>query len=437
MTDYFPKVGKIAYKQDDSRDLLAFHHYNPDEIILNKTMREHCRFAVCYWHTFCWQGNDSFGSPVFDRAWFNEAAPMKRAMMKADAAFEFFKKLGVDFFTFHDRDIAPEGDTIKESNKNLMEVAEKISKKMSDNNIQLLFGTANLFSHPRYLAGAATNPDPEVFAHACAQVKTALDVTHQLNGCNYVLWGGREGYETLLNTDLVKESEQLARFLQLVVDYKHKIGFKGDLLIEPKPCEPTKHQYDFDTATVFAFLQKFNLEKEFKVNIEGNHATLAGHSFEHEIAYAFANNLFGSIDANSGDPQLGWDTDQFPIDVSTATRILYVILQNGGFVNGGFNFDTKIRRQSIDNKDLFYGHINAMDTLARGLKNAARIIQDNRIAENLANRYQDWQSDMAQDFLSRMDLTSIAQLAEENNINPEPHSGKQEYLEALFNLLSQ
>ncbi|WP_413773903.1 xylose isomerase [Coxiella burnetii] len=393
-------------------------------------MEEHLRMAVCFWHTFCWEGNDNFGAGVFNREWLKEKKPMKRAKQRVLAAFEFFEKLSLPFFTFHDRDVSPEGDSLKETIKNFKKIAELIAKEMERTGVQLLWGTANLFSHPRYLAGAATNPDPNVFAHAVAQVKTALDITQQLNGKNYVLWGGREGYETLLNTDLKQELDQFGRFLSLLVDYKHKIGFNGLLLIEPKPCEPTKHQYDFDVATVYAFLQRYGLEKEFKVNIEANHATLAGHSFAHEIAYACANDIFGSVDANRGDPQLGWDTDQFPIDLQETVLVLYLILKHGGFTSGGFNFDAKLRRQSLDLEDLFYAHISGIDTLARGLLIAATIIENDKLKTTKEKRYQAWKEPLNANMLSgKLDFETIAKRALDNNLDPKPTSGEQEKLE--------
>lgn len=393
-------------------------------------MEEHLRMAVCFWHTFCWEGNDNFGAGVFNREWLKEKKPMKRAKQRVLAAFEFFEKLSLPFFTFHDRDVSPEGDSLKETIKNFKKIAELIAKEMERTGVQLLWGTANLFSHPRYLASAATNPDPNVFAHAVAQVKTALDITQQLNGKNYVLWGGREGYETLLNTDLKQELDQFGRFLSLLVDYKHKIGFNGLLLIEPKPCEPTKHQYDFDVATVYAFLQRYGLEKEFKVNIEANHATLAGHSFAHEIAYACANDIFGSVDANHGDPQLGWDTDQFSIDLQETVLVLYLILKHGGFTSGGFNFDAKLRRQSLDLEDLFYAHISGIDTLARGLLIAATIIENDKLKTTKEKRYQAWKEPLNANMLSgKLDFETIAKRALDNNLDPKPTSGEQEKLE--------
>ena len=324
---YFEGVGPIRYQGPDTEDPFAFRWYDRDRVVLGRRMEDHLRFAVCYWHTFCGVGLDIFGAPTLDRPWMAGGKPLDLAESKLEVAFEFFEKLGVPFFCFHDRDIAPEGDTLAESNANLNHMADKAAAAMERTGLKLLWGTANLFSHPRYMAGAATNPDPEVFAYAAAQVKAVMEVTHRLGGGNYVLWGGREGYETLLNTDMKRELDQLGRFMNLVVEHKHKIGFDGTILIEPKPQEPTKHQYDFDSAAVFAFLQRYGLEKEIKLNVEVNHATLAQHAFEHELAYAAANDLLGSIDINRGDAQSGWDTDQFPNNPQDVALALYVILR--------------------------------------------------------------------------------------------------------------
>lgn len=435
MKKFFEHIKTIQYEGKNSSNPLAYRHYNPSQIVLGKTMEEHLRLAVCFWHTFCWSGHDIFGEHAYDRPWQSaETQPMKLAELRAKAAFEFIEKLNLKYFTFHDRDIAPEGNNLHETQRNLNEIAEKIALEMERTKIKLLWGTANLFSHRRYLAGAATNPNPEVFSYAVSQVKQALDITHQLQGENYVLWGGREGYDTLLNTNLRQEFDQLARFLSMLVDYKHKIGFKGMLLIEPKPCEPTKHQYDYDTATVFGFLQKYNLEKEFKVNIEANHATLAGHTFPHEVAYAYANNMFGSIDANQGDPQLGWDTDQFPTHLSEIVQVLYLILQNGGFTTGGFNFDTKLRRQSIDLTDMFYGHISGIDTLARGLLIAANLVETGELEKFIQHRYGAWQAPFGQDILhGKTNFEEIADYVLKHDVDPAPVSGRQEMLENIVN----
>src|SRR3984957_16374800 len=364
-TGFFGDIAPIRYEGVKSDNPLAFRHYEAGRKISGKTIAEHLRPAVCYWHNFAWTGVDMFGAPTFDRPWFGET--MKAAKLKADVAFEMFSLLGAPFFTFHDRDVVPEGESLAEFGRNLEEITEYFAAKMKASRVKLLWGTANLFSHPRYMAGAATNPDPDVFAFAAAQVKNAIDATHRLDGANYVLWGGREGYETLLNTDLKRELEQMGRFLSLVVDYKHKIGFKGVILVEPKPQEPTKHQYDYDVATVFGFLQKYGLEKEVKVNIEVGHAVLAKHSFEHEIGLATALGMLGSIDANRNDYQSGWDTDQFPNNGAELVPALYYILKAGGLGAGGFNFDAKVRRQSIDPADLLYGHIGGLDTCAAAL----------------------------------------------------------------------
>jgi len=374
MKEYFPNISQIKTNRG-ALDPLSYRHYDPKKKVLGKSMEEHLRIAVCFWHTFCWQGTDPFGLETMQRPWLQNSDPMQMAYDRLDAGFEFISKLGVPFFAFHNVDVAPEGKTLQENNDNLSKVAEKMAKKMEETGLKLLWGTTNLTGHPRYMSGAATNPNPEIFAYAAAQVKHTLDVTHDLGGENYVLWGGREGYETLLNTDLRQEQDQMGRFLAMLADYKHKIGFKGDLLIEPKPREPSKHQYDYDVATVYAFLQRYGLEKEYKMNIEGNHATLAGHTFTHEVAYAYANDIFGSIDINEGDLMLGWDTDQFPIDRAQMTHLMLIMLENGGFDKGGFNFDAKVRRQSIDLEDLFYAHISGIDTMALALLNAENLIE--------------------------------------------------------------
>ena len=357
---------------------------------------------------------------------------MSAAREKLAAGFEFIAKLTAPYFCFHDRDVAPEGPTLAETERNLLIIGEDMARRMEETGIKLLWGTANLFGHPRYAAGAATNPNPEVFAHAAAQVKTALELTHQLGGENYVLWGGREGYDTLLNTDLKRESDQLGRFMQLVVEHKHKIGFQGTLLIEPKPCEPTKHQYDYDSAACYAFLQKYGLTDEFKLNIECNHATLAGHTFQHEVAYAIGHGIFGSIDANRGDPQNGWDTDQYPNSVEEATLVLYEILRAGGLGSGGFNFDAKLRRQSVAREDLFYGHIGGMDTLARGLSNAAALIESGELAERVATRYSGWDEAFGQRILNgELDFASLADHVHTVKADLAPTSGRQELLENI------
>ncbi|OGT51099.1 MAG: xylose isomerase [Gammaproteobacteria bacterium RIFCSPHIGHO2_12_FULL_42_13] len=429
---YFEKIPAITFQGPQSSYPFSYRYYEANKKILGKTMAEHLRIAICFWHTFCWQGNDIFGDGTFNRAWLSAADPLKRAEDRAVAAFEFISKLNVPFYTFHDRDVSPEGDNLKSTKNNLLHMQDVLAKHMEKTGIKLLWGTANLFSHPRYAAGGATNPNPEVFAFAASQVKQAMDMTHQLRGQNYVLWGGREGYDTLLNTDLKKELAQYARFLTLVAEYKHKIGFKGALLIEPKPCEPSKHQYDFDTANVYAFLAKYGLEKEYKVNIEGNHATLAGHSFEHEVATAYAYDIFGSIDANQGDPQLGWDTDQFPTDTRTNTAVLYQMLINGGFSTGGFNFDTKLRRQSIDLEDLFYGTISGIDGLAKSLIQAAQLVENKKVCDVREKRYASWDGALGKKIQSpKTTLEDLDHYVAEHHLSPQPVSGKQELLEIL------
>ncbi|HEY5364608.1 MAG TPA: xylose isomerase, partial [Aestuariivirga sp.] len=360
----------IKFEGPKSKNALAYRYYNPSQKVLGKTMRDHLRFAVCYWHTLCWPGSDPFGGETFLREWHHMADPMAAARMKADLMFETLRLLDVDFFTFHDLDIAPEGKNLQEFNANVTEIAGYIKKLMKKHDKKLLWGTANMFSNRRFMAGAATNPDPDMFAYSAAQVKHALDVTHSLKGENYVMWGGREGYETLINTRIGQELHQAGRFLSLVVDYKHKIGFKGPILIEPKPKEPSTHQYDYDVATVWSMIKSYGLEKDVKMNVEQNHAILAGHTFEHEIALASAYGIFGSLDLNRGGYQVGWDTDQFAMNVPELTIMMLEVIRAGGFTTGGMNFDAKIRRQSIDPDDLLHGHVASMDACARGLLNA-------------------------------------------------------------------
>jgi len=434
MGDFFPDIEKIRYEGPESKTPLAFHWYDPDRQVMGKRMEDHLRFTACYWHTFCWPGTDPFGGQTLFRPWMGDGDPLALAEAKLKVAFEFFEKLGVPFFAFHDRDVAPEGETLAESNANLVHIADRIEAEMKRTGVKLLWGTANMFSHQRYMSGASTNPDPEVFAYAAAQVKQVMEITHHLGGANYVLWGGREGYDTLLNTDLRRELDQMGRFMNLVVEHKHKIGFKGAILIEPKPHEPTKHQYDFDGAAVFAFLQKYGLADEIKLNIEVNHATLAGHSFEHELAYAVANGIFGSVDINRGDPQNGWDTDQFPNNVPEVAQALYIILRAGGLGTGGMNFDAKIRRQSIDPEDLFHAHIGGMDTCARGLLVAARMLEDGKLQSVAEERYRGWDEQLGSRILNgRMSLEQISEHVLSNKVEPGPRSGRQEMLENLAN----
>jgi len=431
-TGFFGDVGKIAYEGPDSTNPLAFRYYDPDRVVLGKRLEEHLRFAVCYWHTFVWTGSDPFGGQTLERPWFGET--LDHAKAKADVAFELFTMLGVPYYCFHDADVRPEGATFAENTKGLRAAVDYLERKQADTGVRLLWGTANLFSHRRYMAGAATNPDPEVFAFAAATVKTCIDATHRLNGENYVLWGGREGYETLLNTDIKRELDQLGRFMSLVVDYKHKIGFKGTILIEPKPQEPTKHQYDFDVASVYGFLKRYGLEREVKVNIEHGHAVLAGHSFDHEIALANALGIFGSIDMNRNDYQSGWDTDQFPNNGLDTALAYYQILRGGGFTTGGTNFDAKLRRQSIEPVDLLIGHIGAMDTCARALIAAARMHTDGALEAPLNERYAAWERADAKKLLAgEVSLAQIEARVLAAKANPEPRSGKQELLENIVN----
>lgn len=434
MTDFFKDIAPIKFEGTESTNPLAFRHYDANRIILGKPMKEHLRFAACYWHTFCGQGADVFGAGTYAHPWHKPGNAMEMAKMKADAAFEFFTKLGVPYYCFHDTDVAPEGNSIKESQNNFAEMVDVLEKKQAETGVKLLWGTANAFSNPRYMNGAATNPNPEVFACAANQIFNAMTATKRLGGENYVLWGGREGYETLLNTDLRQERKQLGRMMQMVVEHKHKIGFKGAILIEPKPQEPTKHQYDYDTASVYGFLKQYGLENEIKMNIEANHATLAGHSFHHEIATATSLGLFGSVDANRGDPQLGWDTDQFPNSVEENTLVMYEIMKAGGFTTGGLNFDAHLRRPSIDDADMFHGHIGGMDVMAKSLERAAAMIENDVLGKNIADRYAGWNSKMGKSILSgELSLETLAKQAATNNIQPEPVSGRQEYLENVVN----
>ena len=430
-TGFFNDISPVTYKGPDSDNALAYRHYNPDEMVMGKPMRDQLRFSVAWWHSFAWPGTDPFGGPTFERPWF-PADTMALAKQRADAAFEMFALLGVPFYCFHDSDVRPEGADFAENSRNLEEMVDYMGQKQEVSGTRLLWGTANLFSHRRYMAGAATNPDPDVFAFAAATVKTCMDATQRLGGENYVLWGGREGYETLLNTDLAREDAQMGRFLNMVVDYKHKIGFKGTILLEPKPQEPSKHQYDYDVATVYGFLKRHGLEGEVKVNIEQGHAILAGHSFEHEIALAGALGIFGSIDMNRNDYQSGWDTDQFPNNVPEVALAYYHILQAGGFSTGGTNFDAKLRRQSLDAEDLLAAHIGAMDVCARGLKAAAAMIEDEALRAPLAARYAGWEAPAAQAMLAG-GLDDIAARVLDEGINPAPRSGQQEKLENIVN----
>ncbi|MGH1350133.1 MAG: xylose isomerase [Methyloligellaceae bacterium] len=427
---YFEDIPVIEYKGPNSTDPFTYKYYDRFKTVLGKSMEDHLRVAVCYWHSFCWDGSDVFGGSTFKRPWFEKASEQENADSKLDAAFEFFQKLGVPYFCFHDVDIMPPAQTAREHADNFAAMIDKVEGKMSETGIRLLWGTANVFGHPRYLAGAATNPDPDVFSYAAMQVRDALGATHRLNGENYVLWGGREGYETLLNTRQGQELDQLGRFLNMVVEHKYKIGYEGTILIEPKPHEPTKHQYDRDVATVFGFLKRYGLESEVCVNIEANHATLAGHSFEHEISLAGELGIFGSIDINRGDPQNGWDTDQFSNDTREVTLAIYYILKNGGFSTGGFNIDAKVRRQSMNAEDLFYGHIGTIDVMARSLLNAVALIEEGTLSQFTEDRYKGWKDGTGAKIMNNdLSLDELADHVITNDINPEPVSGRQEFLE--------
>jgi xylose isomerase len=427
--------GRIPFGGPASTDPLAFAVYEPERVVLGKTMADHLRIGACLWHSFAWPGNDVFGVGTFDRPWLAAGLdPLAAAEMKLDAAFEFIEKLGVRYFCVHDRDVAPEGRDWRETQKIFDAVFGMIEERMARTGAQLLWGTANLFGHPRYMSGASTNPDPEVFAYAAAQVKVMLEATHRLGGQNYTLWGGREGYDTLLNTDLGREDRQLGRFLNLVAEHKHKIGFTGTLLIEPKPHEPAKHQYDHDTAAVHGFLTRHGLLDEYRVNIEANHATLSGHSFHHEVAYAIAHGLFGSIDANRGDYQNGWDTDQFPNSVDELSLAVYEIVKAGGFTTGGFNFDAKLRRQSIARIDLFHAHVEGIDTLAQSLLVAARLIEAETLSKPMAERYRGWNGVLGRAILDgSASLEDLHAKIDAGAIDPKPVSGGQERLEGLVN----
>ena len=429
MTSYFDGIDPVHFTGTESDAPLAFRHYDPDRMVMGKRLEEHLRFSVAWWHSFAWPGGDPFGGQTFDRPWFGD--DMTAARAKADAAFDLFAILGQPYFCWHDADIRPEGRSFAESRRNFFEIIDYIGEKMDAGGQKVLWGTANLFSHRRFMSGAATNPDPDVFAWSAATVKDCMDATHRLNGENYVLWGGREGYETLLNTDLGREAEQMGAFLSKVVDYKHKIGFKGAILIEPKPQEPTKHQYDYDVATVYGFLKRFGLENDVQLNIEQGHAILAGHSFEHELALARSLGLLGSIDMNRNDYQSGWDTDQFPDNPREATLAYYEVLRMGGFKTGGTNFDSKLRRQSLDPMDLVAAHVGAMDICARGLISAADMLEDGALEEARDKRYSGWNSASAKSMLADATLDQIHSRVLDEEINPSPRSGRQEILENI------
>lgn len=435
MSEFFKDIGKIAYEGKNSTNPLSFKYYNPDEMIAGKPMKEHLKFALSWWHTMGGDGTDMFGCGTADKSW-GESDPSARAKAKVDAAFEIMDKLSIEYFCFHDRDLSPEYGSLAETNAKLDEVTDYIAEKMkADPTKKLLWGTAKCFDHPRYMHGAGTSPSADVFAFSAAQIKKAVEATVKLGGMGYVFWGGREGYETLLNTDMALEQDNMARLMRMTVDYARSIGYKGDFYIEPKPKEPTKHQYDFDTATVLGFLRKYDLENDFKMNIEANHATLAQHTFQHELRVARDNGVFGSIDANQGDPLLGWDTDQFPTNVYDAALCMYEVLKAGGFTNGGLNFDSKARRGSFTPEDIFLSYIAGMDTFALGLRIAVKMIEDGRIDKFVADRYASWQIGIGKDIIEgNVTMADLEKYAlEKNEVTDSLSSGRQEMLESVVN----
>ncbi|MCU6720415.1 xylose isomerase [Porcipelethomonas ammoniilytica] len=435
MSEFFKDIGKIAYEGKNSTNPLSFKYYNPDEMIAGKPMKEHLKFALSWWHTMGGDGTDMFGCGTADKSW-GESDPSARAKAKVDAAFEIMDKLSIEYFCFHDRDLSPEYGSLAETNAKLDEVTDYIAEKMkADPTKKLLWGTAKCFDHPRYMHGAGTSPSADVFAFSAAQIKKAVEATVKLGGMGYVFWGGREGYETLLNTDMALEQDNMARLMRMTVDYARSIGYKGDFYIEPKPKEPTKHQYDFDTATVLGFLRKYGLENDFKMNIEANHATLAQHTFQHELRVARDNGVFGSIDANQGDPLLGWDTDQFPTNVYDAALCMYEVLKAGGFTNGGLNFDSKARRGSFTPEDIFLSYIAGMDTFALGLRIAVKMIEDGRIDKFVADRYASWQIGIGKDIIEgNVTMADLEKYAlEKSEVTDSLSSGRQEMLESVVN----
>lgn len=431
---YYENLDKIKFEGSKSLNPFAFKYYNPDEMILGKKMKDHLKFSMAYWHTMTGEGSDPFGGATMERPWDNDVTGLEKAKIRVKVAFEIMEKLGLEYFAFHDRDIAPEGETIEETNKNLDIIVDLIETEMKRTGIKLLWGTANAFSHKRYVNGASTSPNADVFAFAATQVKKAMEITKRLGGTGYVFWGGREGYETLLNTDMKLEQDNFARFLHMAVDYAKEIGFEGDFWIEPKPKEPTKHQYDFDSATVISFLRKYDLDKHFKLNIETNHATLAGHTMNHELRVAADNGMLGSVDANQGDLLLGWDTDQFPTNVYDTTLTMYEILRAGGFVNGGLNFDSKVRRPSFTKEDLLLSHIVGMDTYAAGLRIAAKLFEDGVYEENLKQRYRSYSEGIGKKIINgEVGFKELEQYVMNKKELDANESGRQEVLEAILN----
>lgn len=431
--EYFPSVPKITYKGPESTDPLSFRYYNPEEEIMGKKMKDWLRFSVCYWHTFRGKGADPFGFPTMKRSWDDESDSMENAKRRANAAFELFTKLGVEYYTFHDRDVVPEGSTLAESNANLDEMADYLKGLQDKTGVKLLWATQNLFSHPRYMNGGFTNPDAHVMAYACAQVKKVLDVNHKLGGENIVFWGGREGYQSVLNTDIKREIDHMAQVFKMAIKYKEEQNMTAQFLIEPKPREPTKHQYDYDAQTTIAFLKTYGLDNDFKLNIEPNHTTLAGHDFEHDILFASKYGMLGSVDSNTGDPLLGWDTDQFPMDIKKAALVMGIIMDQDGLGSGGLNFDCKVRRESTDDVDLFLGHIGAMDTFARGLRIAAKIRQDGTLSDMVKERYSSFDSGFGKELEEgTVTLEECEEYIQEHG-EPQQRSGKQELYEMILN----
>ena len=432
--EFFSNIGKIAYEGKNSTNPLAFKYYNPDEIINGKPMREHLKFALSWWHTMGGDGTDMFGCGTTDKTW-GKCDVTERAMAKVDAAFEIMQKLSIDYFCFHDRDLSPEYSNLAETNAKLDAVTDYIKAKQDETGLKCLWGTAKCFDHPRFMHGAGTSPSADVFAFSAAQIKKALESTVKLGGNGYVFWGGREGYETLLNTNMGLELDNMARLMKMAVEYGRSIGFTGDFYIEPKPKEPTKHQYDFDTATVLGFLRKYGLDKDFKMNIEANHATLAQHTFQHELCVARTNGAFGSIDANQGDPLLGWDTDQFPTNIYDTTMCMYEVIKAGGFTNGGLNFDAKARRGSFTPEDIFYSYIAGMDAFALGFKAAQKLIDDGRIDKFIADRYASWNTGIGADIIAgKADMAALEKYAlEKGEVTASLSSGRQEMLESIVN----
>ncbi|XP_062394910.1 uncharacterized protein LOC134082893 isoform X1 [Sardina pilchardus] len=433
-TEYFRDISKISYSQSaGAKDVLCFKHYNAGEVLHGRTMEDWLRFSVCYWHSFCGTGADPFGFPTLHRPWNEGGSPMEMAKKRLHAAFEFFTKLGVKYYTFHDRDMAPEGSTLEESNRNLDEMTDLALVLQKQTGVKVLWVTCNLFAHPRYMNGASTNPDSHVLAYAGAQVKKGLDVAKKLGAENFVFWGGREGFLSIYNTDVAAELKHMANFFKMAVAYKEKIGLKCQFLIEPKPKEPCKHQYDYDAMSVIGFLKHYGLDQHFKLNIEPNHTTLAGHSYEHDIVMASVFGMLGSVDSNTGSPDLGWDTDQFPMDIRNTTIVMKTVIEQGGLQPGGLNFDAKVRRESTDLEDLFIAHIAAMDAFARGLRNAVRIIEEGVIDGMLKERYLSFKEGIGQKV--EEGVASLEDLEEfiKQNGEPKVTSGKQEKCESVFN----